>query len=168
MTHTIYYTYLPLLNRVYTIASTEKGLAYVSPDDHDLSIMKSNFKNCLFEEDATMNAAAIQQLTEYVEGKRREFQLELDLLQGTDFQRAVWQALLSIPYGHTTYYGAITQEINRPKAVRAVGGAVGSNPISIVIPCHRIIGKNGTLTGYNGGIDVKKQLLSIEGVQFTD
>lgn len=161
----IYYTFLPIFDRLYTIASTEKGLAYVSPDDGSLIPLKKHFKDFDLQEDASMNAGSIKQLEEYTEGSRKEFHLDLDIQIGTPFQQSVWQTLLTIPFGQTQHYGAIADGINNPKAVRAVGGAIGRNPISIVIPCHRIIGKNGSLTGYSGGIDVKKKLLAIEGVQ---
>lgn len=165
MSSKLYYAFLPLFDRLYTVASTEKGLAYVSPDDGNLGILESHFKDYILEEDASMNAESVKQLEEYEQGLRQEFDLVLDIRLGTPFQQAIWQALLDVPYGQTTYYGALAEEINNPKAVRAVGGAVGRNPISIIIPCHRIIGKTGKLTGYSGGLDVKKVLLEIEGVQ---
>jgi len=105
----------------------------------------------------------ISQLIEYLNGQRKEFSLPFDL-HGTPFQQEVWKALCDIPYGKTTTYGEVARQIGNPKAVRAVGGAIGSNPLSIVIPCHRVIGKNGSLTGYSGGLDVKKRLLDLEGI----
>ena len=105
--------------------------------------------------------AVRQQLTEYFAGERREFDLPLKL-NGTDFQMSVLRALQQIPYGETTSYADIAERIGRPKAVRAVGAANGRNPISIVIPCHRVIGKDGSLTGYGGGIDRKAALLELE------
>jgi len=105
--------------------------------------------------------AAIGQLQEYFAGKRRDFELPLRP-EGTDFQRAVWQALCTIDFGETRAYSDIARAVGRPDAVRAVGAANGQNPISIVIPCHRVIGKNGTLTGYGGGIDNKRWLLDHE------
>ena len=104
-----------------------------------------------------------QQLAEYFAGQRRDFDLAVEP-QGTEFQRQVWHQLLEIPYGTTCSYQDIAQAIGRPQAVRAVGRANGTNPIPIVIPCHRVIGANGTLTGYGGGLDVKRQLLVLEGV----
>jgi methylated-DNA-[protein]-cysteine S-methyltransferase len=91
------------------------------------------------------------------------FKVALDP-QGTPFQRAVWQALLTIPFGSTTTYGAIAAQAGSPAAVRAAGAAIGRNPVGIVIPCHRVIGRDGSLTGYAGGLDRKRQLLEIEGV----
>jgi methylated-DNA-[protein]-cysteine S-methyltransferase len=104
----------------------------------------------------------VKQLNEYFLGKRQSFDLPLEL-EGTEFQKQVWDALLTIPYGVTKSYGEIAQQINNTKAVRAVGTAAGKNPIGIIVPCHRMIGANGSLTGYNGGIEVKKWLLQHEG-----
>lgn len=102
-----------------------------------------------------------QQLNEYFSGERYTFDLPLDP-QGTEFQKAVWQALLDIPYGTTCTYQHIAQKIRRPKAMRAVGAANGKNPIPVIIPCHRVIGANGNLTGFGGGIPIKKWLLNTE------
>jgi len=106
--------------------------------------------------------AAASQLTDYVEGRRRVFDLPLDLSHGTAFQQAVWQELRAIPRGATLSYGAIGQRLGRPMATRAVGGAVGRNPISVVVPCHRVVGASGALTGYAGGLDRKRALLALE------
>ena len=103
-----------------------------------------------------------QQLNEYFAGKRTRFELELDFT-GTEFQKEVWAALLEIPFGETRSYGEIARRIGRPKAVRAVGAANGRNPISIVAPCHRVIGASGKLTGFAGGLDNKLLLLKLEG-----
>jgi len=102
------------------------------------------------------------QLDEYFSGKLQQFTVPLDL-RGTPFQKQVWQQLSNIPYGTTTNYGEIAKGINNPKASRAVGMANGKNPIPIIIPCHRVIGKKGTLTGFGGGLDIKQQLLEFEG-----
>jgi methylated-DNA-[protein]-cysteine S-methyltransferase len=106
-------------------------------------------------------AAARQQLTEYFAGERREFDLPLKL-SGTEFQMSVLQALQQIPYGETTSYADIAERIGRPKAVRAVGAANGRNPIPIIVPCHRVIGSHGDLTGFGGGLDTKEALLRLE------
>ena len=106
-----------------------------------------------------------QQLTEYLHGERRAFTLPLDL-RGTPFQVAVWNALCRIPYGETRSYAEIAQAVDRVKAVRAVGAANGANPIAVIVPCHRVIGKDGSLTGYaGGGLSVKAELLQIESMQ---
>lgn len=110
--------------------------------------------------------AALGQISEYFEGKRRSFDLPVHLA-GTDFQQSVWRQLLTVGYGHTASYGDIAEAVGNPKAVRAVGGANGSNPISIILPCHRIIGSNGTLTGYGGGLWRKQWLLEHEGIRVT-
>lgn len=102
-----------------------------------------------------------RQLDEYFEGNRKAFTIPL-LLVGTDFQLQVWNELLYIPYGATTSYKEIAQNIGKPKAVRAVAGAIGANGISILIPCHRVIGNDKSLTGYAGGLKAKKMLLQIE------
>ena len=104
---------------------------------------------------------ACQQLEEYFSGTRREFDLPLNL-SGTDFQVQVLQELQEIPYGETTSYGDIAKRIGRPRAMRAVGAANGRNPIPIVIPCHRVIGSSGDLTGFGGGLDTKEALLRLE------
>lgn len=106
---------------------------------------------------------AIVQLGEYFAGKRSQFELPLDLQGGTAFQQSVWQALLAIPAGGTTSYGLLSQRIGKPAAVRAVGAAVGRNPMSIVVPCHRVLGGDGSLTGYAGGLERKSALLQLEG-----
>ena len=104
---------------------------------------------------------AVEQLGAYFAGELTEFDIELDL-QGTEFQRRVWQALLTIPYGETRSYGEIAEQIGAPGSARAVGLANGHNPIAIVVPCHRVIGANGSLTGYGGGVDRKRTLLELE------
>lgn len=105
--------------------------------------------------------AAADQLAEYFAGDRTSFELPLDL-RGTEFQVAVWSALADIPYGETSTYGAQAEAIGRPTAVRAVGAANGANPVSIVLPCHRIVGKDGSLTGFAAGLDAKRYLLDLE------
>ncbi len=106
-------------------------------------------------------ATARQQLTEYFAGTRREFDLPV-AFSGTEFQVSVLEALQAIPYGETVSYGEIARRIGRPKAVRAVGAANGRNPIPIVVPCHRVIGSSGDLTGFGGGLDTKEALLRLE------
>jgi len=105
---------------------------------------------------------AERQLQEYFAGRRKEFALALDVT-GTAFQRTVWSALRTIPFGETRSYGQIARQIGNPDAVRAVGAANGRNPVSIVTPCHRVIGSTGKLTGFAGGLDVKARLLALEG-----
>lgn len=104
---------------------------------------------------------AISQLEEYFKGKRKNFELPLSL-KGTEFQMRVWNELIKIPYGQTCSYGEIAEKIGNPKASRAVGMANNRNPIMIIVPCHRVIGKNGGLTGYACGLDIKRKLLELE------
>ncbi|MBB3602721.1 methylated-DNA-[protein]-cysteine S-methyltransferase [Mycolicibacterium sp. BK556] len=111
-------------------------------------------------------ADAVEQLAAYFSGELTEFELDLDL-SGTEFQRRVWAALRTIPYGETRSYGEIAMQIGSPSASRAVGMANGRNPIGIIVPCHRVIGSTGGLTGYGGGLDRKRQLLALEQVRQT-
>ncbi|RLB17664.1 MAG: cysteine methyltransferase [Chloroflexi bacterium] len=105
---------------------------------------------------------AVKEIKEYFRGNRQQFDVPLDL-QGTPFQEAVWQELLKIPYGSTVSYGDIARAIGKPKAVRAVGGANHQNPIALIVPCHRVIGSDGSMTGYGSGIWRKEWLLKHEG-----
>jgi methylated-DNA-[protein]-cysteine S-methyltransferase len=102
------------------------------------------------------------QLAAYFAGERSHFSMKLDFSSGTVFQQCVWQALLAIPCGVTISYSTLSQQIGKPAAVRAVAAAVGRNPLSIVVPCHRVLGSNGSLTGYAGGLDRKAALLNLE------
>jgi methylated-DNA-[protein]-cysteine S-methyltransferase len=111
--------------------------------------------------DAQRLAPVVEQLRSYFAGTLREFDLPL-APQGTPFQRGVWSRLCEIPYGETTSYGELARRVGNPKASRAVGLANGRNPIPIVIPCHRVIGSNGSLTGYGGGLPIKEHLLALE------
>ncbi len=111
--------------------------------------------------DTTAFDDAVAQLNGYFAGEVMEFELELDLV-GTEFQRRVWAALTTIPYGQTRSYGEIARQIGSPGASRAVGLANGHNPIGIIVPCHRVIGANGDLTGYGGGLERKRHLLDME------
>ena len=104
---------------------------------------------------------AAKQLTEYFEGKRKDFDLPIET-KGTAFQKSVWEALRTIPYGETWSYKQVAEAVNSPKAYRAVGMANNKNPISIIIPCHRVIGANGKMVGYGGGLHIKEYLLNLE------
>lgn len=114
-----------------------------------------------WERDDAAFPDAVDQLTAYFAGDLTEFELELDMV-GTQFQRRVWEALQTIPYGETCSYGEIARQIGSPSGSRAVGLANGHNPIGIIVPCHRVIGANGSLTGYGGGLDRKRALLDLE------
>ncbi|MBB5153722.1 methylated-DNA--[protein]-cysteine S-methyltransferase [Saccharopolyspora phatthalungensis] len=113
------------------------------------------------EPDAKPFGPVIEQLAEYFAGQRSEFDLQMAFF-GTPFQRTVWEALREIPYGETVSYGEVAERIGRPTASRAVGLANGKNPISIIVPCHRVIGSTGNLTGYGGGLERKRNLLDFE------
>jgi len=117
-----------------------------------------------WEQDKAPFAEVIRQLQAYFGGELKEFDLPL-ALEGTDFQLRVWKALRTIPYGETISYAQLAQCIGNPKAVRAVGLANGSNPIPIIVPCHRVIGSDGSLTGFGGGLSTKKKLLELENKQ---
>ena len=108
-------------------------------------------------------ADILRQLDEYFAGKRQIFEVDV-FPAGTDFQQKVWQELQNVPFGQTASYGEIAARIDNPKACRAIGMANGKNPIPIIIPCHRIIGKDGSLTGFGGGLDIKRKLLELEGI----
>jgi methylated-DNA-[protein]-cysteine S-methyltransferase len=142
------------------LIASDRGLAVLAWDDEKdhrvprLAATPSDDHPVLIE--------AERQLAEYFAGTRTKFTVKLDFA-GTDFQREVWQALLTIPYGETRSYGQIARQIGKPDAVRAVGAANGRNPISIIAPCHRVIGSTGKLTGFGGGLPAKAQLLALEG-----
>ena len=143
-----------------TLVATDDGLAAVlwendRPDRVRLHIAAEDDAHPVLVE-------AERQLTEYFAGQRRSFDLKLDLA-GTAFQRQVWNALLTIPFGETRSYAQIAKQIGNPEAMRAVGAANGRNPVSIVAPCHRVIGATGKLTGFAGGLQTKAYLLALEG-----
>lgn len=152
-----------------TIACLKEGicnLSFGSYQDTASSIQAWAKKHLLKSElkyEPSALTDAINQLEEYFEGNRHTFELSLYLC-GTPFQLKVWDALQEIPYGETKTYKEVAQMIGKPKAVRAVGTANNRNPIPIIIPCHRVIGSNGTLVGYGGGIDKKEHLLEVEGI----
>lgn len=118
-------------------------------------------KEIVRKKETTLIKEAIKQINEYLEGKRDSFDLLLEP-EGTEFQKKVWNVLKEIPYGETRSYGEIAKTIGNEKASRAVGMANNKNPIMIIIPCHRVIGANGKLVGYSGGIDIKEKLLNLE------
>lgn len=151
------------------LASTEEGLCYIQFADEGSGLgplqrwCKKTFLGVSPVRDDARNEAVKKQLLEYFAGKRKQFDLPF-VLYGTPFQKSVWNALANIPYGETRSYKDIALAIGASKAVRAIGGANNRNPIPIVIPCHRVIGSNGALVGYGGGLSIKEHLLSLEGV----
>ena len=142
-----------------TLAATGAGLAGVWFDDQ-----KHHPGELLAPVDAAQQwlQLAGTELQRYFDGRLQQFTVPLDP-QGTPFQQQVWQALLHIGYGRLSTYGQLAQQIGRPAAARAVGAAVGRNPLGIIVPCHRVLGQDGTLTGYAGGLDRKQALLQLEG-----
>jgi methylated-DNA-[protein]-cysteine S-methyltransferase len=142
------------------LVASQRGLCGVYFPEHKHiqfdSAWELNSQNSLLQ-------MAAQQLDAYFAGTRQQFDLPLDCSHGTAFQQEVWRALQTIPYGEVCSYSALAQQIARPKAVRAVGAANGRNPLSIIIPCHRVIAANGQLQGYAGGLANKHALLTLEG-----
>lgn len=140
------------------IAASARGLRGIYFEQHRHFAGKQDWQH---DADHALLHAAAHQLDEYFARKRTRFDLPLDLV-GTEFQRAVWRELTKIPFGQTTSYAQQAQRIGNPKALRAVGAANGRNPLSIVVPCHRVIGTNGSATGYAGGLERKRYLLALE------
>lgn len=141
------------------LAATEKGLCGLYFEQHKYFGGPHGWR-----EDASNPhlKAAVCQLDEYFADARKEFDIALDLA-GTPFQRAVWEALRSLPFGATSTYQAIARHVANPKAIRAAGTAIGRNPVSIIVPCHRVLGTSGGLSGYAGGLERKRYLLAHEG-----
>ena len=135
-----------------TVVSVEKEL-------RSIKFGRAVPKGAIFDPDS--NSAVVAQLEEYFAGERSEFDVVL-ILQGTPFQLSVWREILKIPYGETRSYGKIAQNLGKPGAARAVGLANHANPIPIIVPCHRVIGRDGSLTGYGGGLYAKRKLLAME------
>ncbi|MGC8873034.1 MAG: methylated-DNA--[protein]-cysteine S-methyltransferase [Chloroflexia bacterium] len=146
------------------LLATEDGLCrIVLPGEAGVERWVGRYRSgSVLEEGSPLLAGTAQQLEEYFEGKRRSFDLPL-VLYGTPFQKTVWQALLEIPYGETRSYQEVAAAIGRPQASRAVGAAIGANPVPIVIPCHRVVRSDGSLGGYGGGLFLKVALLQLEG-----
>lgn len=146
----------------YLIYQSPIGAYLIGADDTNiLAIDRIDEAETIIEKETPLLRVAKQQLTEYFAGQRTVFDLPIKTA-GTAFQQQVWQSLKAIPYGETRSYKEIATAIDNPKAVRAVGGANNKNPISIVIPCHRVIGSSGQLVGYGGGLDAKVFLLALE------
>jgi len=142
------------------LAGTKAGLKLVS----FAAGTRTKSPDAEWHEDGAMFTDVVDQLQSYFAGERKAFNLPL-VLEGTEFQKKVWTALQDIPYGETVSYKALAQKVGNPRAVRAVGTANGANPIPIIIPCHRVIGNDGSLTGFGGGLPLKKRLLELESRQ---
>lgn len=161
----LYYgTLHSVLGESYVVASSE-GIVYVSTPNASFEEVevwaKKRFVNYTFEENRGEIAPYLEQLEAYFKGELRNFNLPIHV-KATPFQLAVWDALKELPYGTTASYSEIADRIGHPKAVRAVGAAIGANPLLGIIPCHRVIGKNGKMTGFRGGIPMKEFLLQLE------
>jgi len=142
-----------------SVATDDSGLRYVMFENNKYDAPhREDWKR-----DTSATREAREQLLQYFAGDRTEFNLELNPV-GTDFQKQVWRMLAQVPFGDTWSYGQIANKIHSPKAVRAVGAANGRNPIPIILPCHRVIGSNRTLTGFGGGLPTKQWLLEHEGI----
>jgi methylated-DNA-[protein]-cysteine S-methyltransferase len=162
---TVYWTLFVYEQWQMYIAATSNGLCYVGsqnkPFEELSNWVKNRFPNSVLVQDDEKLQPYTVELAEYFRGQRKTFTMPVDLY-GTPFQLSVWNALCEIPYGQTQSYSEIADHIQKPASVRAVGAAIGANPVLITVPCHRVIGKNGTLTGYRGGLEMKKQLLQLE------
>lgn len=145
---------------------SSKGIVYLSvSNENEEDIV--NFVKVKFGQASKVNSEEYsfhEQIIEYLNGRRKSFSLPLDL-RGTDFQKKVWNELIKIPYGETRTYKDIARSINVPQGYRAVGNALNKNPVLIVIPCHRVIGSDGKLTGFRGGLELKAKLLELERSQ---
>ena len=154
----------------YTYYETPLGITLLAADEHGLRLVsfaegkRPERPQSAWQKDPAPFQEATAQLRAYFAGELREFDLRLSLI-GTDFQLRVWRMLQTIPYGETTSYGQLARRLGSPSAARAVGLANGSNPIPIIVPCHRVIGSNGSLVGYGGGLSNKKALLALESRQ---
>lgn len=168
MTQNIYWTLFTHNDWKIYIAATKNGLCFVGSQKETLNELiewaTKRFTNVELVENNHTLEPYMNEIKEFLEGNRQHFSIPMDF-HGTPFQLAVWNALFEIPFGETKTYAEIASKIHNPKAVRAVGSAIGKNPLLIIIPCHRVIGKNGTLTGYRGGFEMKKMLLRIESHQ---
>jgi len=152
------------------IVATEEGLCYVGSQNRGIdeveSWMKKSYPHATLTQNSMKLKEYVVQLEQYVNGERKQFDFPITS-DGTPFQLAVWKELQNIPYGQTRSYSEIATAINKPKAVRAVGSAIGANPLTIIVPCHRVISKSGKLSGFRGGIEMKKMLLELENNEKT-
>ena len=165
----LYWSSAPFAQGVCTVIATQKGVCWTGTPgtsrEEGLAWLERRLAvaRVVEGEEVEPLCQAMGQLRRYFAGERIQFSCPLDL-RGTPFQVAVWQELYRIPYGSTRTYSQIANAIGYPKAVRAVGAANGANPVAVIVPCHRVIGSNGALTGYGGGLPMKEWLLALEGV----
>lgn len=166
----LYYSSINLKDISLTLYSSEKGLVWLDinlPEEESLKAIGKVLSEAKLSKAEGQNDSAKSQLIEYFNGSRQEFDLPLELI-GTDFQKSVWRALLNIPFGKTASYKDIAIRVGNPKATRAIGMANNKNKIPIIIPCHRVIGADGRLVGYGGGLHIKEKLLRLEGIKVFD
>jgi len=162
MTETFYLKRYDSPLGTYVIGSSSRGVICVKTESHMTSLTSRWRREGIEVKDAAShNDGVIAELDAYFAGDLHEFSVSLDL-RGTEFQRKVWELLMAIPYGQTRSYGQIAGALGRPKASRAVGQAIGTNPVAIIVPCHRVIGVSGGLVGYGGGLHRKQALLELE------
>lgn len=161
----VYYGEISHRNWSIYIAVTETGLCFVGSQNGGIDELRDwldkKRPNTTLIENEEKISRYVHQFKDYLDGKRMHFDVSLDL-KGTSFQMSVWRELQNIPYGETVSYSDIARKIGNPKAVRAVGAANGVNPIMIVVPCHRVVAQNGQLSGFRGGLEMKKALLALE------
>ncbi len=157
------------MSQIYTSITTPLGAAILRSDGHVLTGLYFLGQRHMpsmtdWQHDPTLDifTRASKQLLEYIHGKRQVFDLPYRFTDGTPFQQNVWRALVAIPYGKTVSYGDLARVLGSPQAARATGTAIGRNPLTILVPCHRVIGRDGSLTGYAGGLPRKKDLLALE------
>mgnify|MGYP002476422255 CR=1 FL=1 len=143
---------------------TPIGPLTVFVDEH--AIKQLRFDDAVENNPSELTESAVRQLKEYFDGNRKTFDLPLEA-DGTEFQKNVWAQISKVAFGETISYGQIAENIGKPKAARAVGGAVGANPLAIIVPCHRVMATNGAITGYSGGegVSTKRQLLRLENIE---
>ncbi|AOV06741.1 methylated-DNA--[protein]-cysteine S-methyltransferase [Sporosarcina ureilytica] len=165
MKQTVYWSKVQLAEWSMYMAATEKGLCYIGTPDAPFEELSNwaakRIRNALLEENQEIIAPYANELRATIDGKGKTFTGQLDLY-GTPFQQSVWEVLQTIPYGDTISYTDVAERLQKPKAVRAVGGAIGANPVLIVVPCHRVMTKDGKLGGFRAGLTMKEQLLKLE------
>ena len=159
---TIYYGECILDTQRYYLATTVNGLCFVGSPDQSLTEIEHFLPVNQLVLDQARLAPFVTAIQTYWTGQTTNWSVPIDLIGGTDLQRQVWTALQTIPYGQTRDYGQIAQQIGRPTAIRAVASAIGRNPLLLLIPCHRVLRKDGALGGYRGGLALKRQLLELE------
>lgn len=161
----VYYSKLICEDWNFYLAATEKGLCFVGSQNETITEVEDwvnkKIPKAVLKEDKIKLSNYVEQFEEYFLGKRQTFNFSIDLY-GTPFQKFVWMELQNIPYGEICSYSDIAKKLNKPSAVRAVGSAIGANPVMIVVPCHRVLSKSGKLTGFRGGLTMKKRLLDLE------